>query len=162
MKSKSRGGVGRANKQYPFRQDACATVSLLIFAAIILKLPALKSPSGLISANCQQLVKGKNQENLSKEERTCVLSTLKAGKECLAFPKHQRSPCRQDISTKSLILTRCFALARSSSLDILSRRIALVNCSLAKALSRSSSLPCFSLKRQERTNLEKIILLIII
>lgn len=84
------------------------------------------------------------------------LSTLKAGKECLAFPKHQRSPCRQDISIESLIPTRCFALARSSSLDIRSRRIALVNCSLAKALSRSSSLPCFSLKRQ------KIILWIVI
>lgn len=72
MKSKIKGVAGRANKQYPFRQDASATVSLLIFTVIILKSPALKSPSRLISANCQQLVKGKKPRKSKQRERTCI------------------------------------------------------------------------------------------
>lgn len=136
-----------ATKQYPFGQDAHAWASVLIFSSIIPVTPSLKS----LVVNLTQFSaprKSKNREALNKENMNVTHT-----ESWLAFPKHQRFPRRQDLSTKSLILTRCLALARSSSFAILSRRMALVNCSLAKAFSRSSSLSCFSLKRQQRSNL---------
>lgn len=129
--------------------DLCLCADL---TSIIRKTPALTGPSWLISANCQLLVKGKNQGNPSTE--SVNLSNATSWHGVLGFSQTSDVSLWTRLFSCVWTLTRCFAFVRSSSLDILSRRIALVNCSLARALSRSSSLLCFSLERQERSNLE--------